>query len=118
MANGNNPMGGCDVSGLTAMLNSLVKLTPDLHAGAVQNMKLSPELFQNGGKLADSILKAYFASGGTQAMVSVVSRGDLERAMVHPEEYGNLFIRVGGFSARFVELERAVQLEILSRTLY
>ena len=51
-------------------------------------------------------------------MISVVNKGDLEQAMRHPEQYGHLFVRVGGFSARFVELERAVQLEILSRTLY
>lgn len=118
MANANNPWGGNDQSGLTAMLNSLVKLTPELHAGAVQNMKFSPELFQNDGKLVRSILKSYFDNGGTQAMISVVSRDDLEEAMQHPEHYGHLFVRVGGFSARFVELERAVQLEILSRTLY
>ncbi len=118
MANGNNPWGGNDQCGLTAMLNSLVKLTPELHAGAVQNMKFSPELFQNDGKLVRSVLKSYFDNGGAQAMISVVNRGDLEQAMEHPEQYGYLFVRVGGFSARFVELERAVQLEILSRTLY
>ena len=51
-------------------------------------------------------------------MISVVSKGDLEAAMAHPENYANLFVRVGGFSARFVRLERDVQLEILHRTLY
>lgn len=118
MANANNPWGGNDTKGLTAMLNSLVKLDPDLHAGAVQNMKFSPELFREDGALVRSILKAYFAKGGTQAMISVLNRGDLEQAMLHPEQYGHIFVRVGGFSARFVELEKAVQREILSRTLY
>lgn len=41
MNNGNNPQGGADKNGPTAMLNSLVKLKPDLHAGSVQNMKFS-----------------------------------------------------------------------------
>ena len=31
-------------------------------------------------------------------------------------KHSNLFVQVGGFSARFVELERAVQMESLSRT--
>ena len=35
-----------------------------------------------------------------------------------PEKYRNLIVRVGGFCARFVELDRKVQEEILSRTLY
>ncbi len=118
MANANNPWGGNDKKGLTAMLNSLVKLSPDIHAGSVQNMKFSPELFRNDGFIVKSVLKSYFDNGGTQAMISVVNRNDLEQAMIHPEKYSNLFVRVGGFSARFVELEKDVQLEILSRTLY
>lgn len=118
MANANNPWGGNDKKGLTAMLNSLVKLRPGLHAGAVQNMKFSQELFQNDGIVVKSVLKTYFENGGTQAMISVVSKNDLEQAMIHPEKYANLFVRVGGFSARFVELEKAVQREIVSRTLY
>lgn len=118
MANANNPWSGNDKKGLTAMLNSLVKLRPDFHAGAVQNMKFSPELFRDGGAVVKSVLKTYFDNGGTQAMISVVSREDLEQAMIHPEKYNNLFVRVGGFSARFVELEKAVQREIASRTLY
>lgn len=118
LANANNPWGGNDKKGLTAMLNSLVKLRPHIHAGAVQNMKFSPELFKKDGEVVRSVLKSYFAKGGTQTMISVVNKEDLEQAMIHPEQYGSLFVRVGGFSARFVELERAVQEEILSRTLY
>lgn len=118
MANANNPWSGNDKKGLTAMLNSLVKLKPDIHAGAVQNMKFSPELFRGEGSLVKSLLKTYFENGGTQAMLSVVKKEDLEQAMVCPEKHGNLFVRVGGFSARFVELERAVQMEILNRTHY
>ena len=36
--------------------------------------------------------------------------------MAHPENYPNLMIRVSGFSARFVELDRSVQLDIIART--
>lgn len=118
MANANNPTGGNDKNGLTAMLNSLVKLKPEIHAGAVQNMMFSPELFKNNGVIIKSLLKSYFQNGGTQAMISVVNKNDLQKAMLEPENYSNLFVRVGGFSARFVTLAREVQLEILSRTHY
>lgn len=70
MANANNPWSGNDKKGLTALLNSLVKLRPDFHAGAVQNMKFSPELFRDGGAVVKSVLKTYFDNGGTQAMIS------------------------------------------------
>jgi pyruvate-formate lyase len=51
-------------------------------------------------------------------MVTVIGRGDLESAMTRPEAYQNLLVRVGGFSARFIDLDRDVQLELISRTLY
>jgi pyruvate-formate lyase len=50
-------------------------------------------------------------------MITVVDRRDLEDAMREPEKWGHLMVRVGGFSARFVDLDRDVQFEILSRTL-
>lgn len=118
MANANNPTGGMDKSGVTAMLNSLVKLKVDEHAGSVQNMRFSREMFGALLPKTRGLLSAYFAGGGSQAMVTVLGRGDLESAMARPEEYKNLLVRVGGFSAHFVDLDRDVQLELISRTLY
>lgn len=119
LANGNAPSGGCDRKGLTALLNSMLKPSTRIHAGAVQNLKLSGRMFSDGClRKTRALLDTYFASGGAQLMITVVNRGDLEDAMLHPENYGNLIVRVGGFSARFIELGRDVQEEILSRTLY
>ncbi|MDR3708593.1 MAG: pyruvate formate lyase family protein [Capsulimonadaceae bacterium] len=118
MANANAPSGGSDRKGLTALIHSLVKLSPDIHAGVVQNMKFTKEMFRSQRPKLQGVLDAYFATGGTQAMITAIDRGELERAMEHPELYPNLFVRVGGFSARFVDLPRDVQREILSRTLY
>jgi pyruvate-formate lyase len=118
MNNGNAPSSGNDRKGITAMLNSIIKPSPAIHAGAVQNMKLSRELFQTRRAEVEALLETYFARGGAQAMITVVSRGDLERAIAQPELYQHLFVRVGGFSARFVDLPRDVQMEILQRTLY
>jgi pyruvate-formate lyase len=56
--------------------------------------------------------------GGAQAMITVLGKDDLLNAMKHPEKYQNLMVRVGGFSARFVELDKDVQEEILTRTMY
>lgn len=118
MANGNNPQGGADKNGVTAMLNSLVKLDTSIHAGAVQNMKFSRDTFNRHREQVKALLGTYFDNGGAQAMITVLNRSDLEKAMVEPQNYQDIFVRVGGFSARFVELERSVQEEILSRTMY
>ncbi len=119
LANGNNPQPGTDVEGVTAFLNSLVKLRPDIHAGASQNMKFSKELFTPRMRpRLDALLETYWENGGAQAMITVVNRGDLEAAILEPENYANLIVRVGGWSARFVELEKDVQQEVLNRTFH
>jgi pyruvate-formate lyase len=115
---GNNPVGGADKNGVTAFLNSIVKPATNIHAGAVQNMKFSKELFAENRQALEALLATYFMNGGAQAMLTVVSRGDLEDAMIHPEKYQNLIVRVGGFSERFVNLPPETQREVLSRTLY
>lgn len=117
MSNGNNPTAGNDRNGATAFLNSLAKLRTDHHAGSVQNMKFSRELFASNRELLDAMLGVYFANGGSQAMLTIVGRDDLERAMEHPEEYQNLIVRVGGYSEYFVQLSREIQEDILARTL-
>lgn len=117
MNNGNNPQGGADKNGPTAMLNSLVKLKPDLHAGSVQNMKFSRDMFINHEDKIKALLRTYFKNGGGQIMISVVSKGELEDAYINPEKYPNLLVRVGGFSAKFINLDKDVQREIMSRTL-
>jgi pyruvate-formate lyase len=116
-ANGNTPTAGNDTKGVTAFLNSIVKPDPGVHAGYVHNMKFNRQMFTRERPKLEALLKTYFARGGTQAMITVVSRGDLENAMREPENYRNLIVRVGGFSARFVELNREVQIDIINRTL-
>ncbi len=36
--------------------------------------------------------------------------------MEHPEAYRNLMVRISGYNAYFVELNRELQLEIIERT--
>jgi formate C-acetyltransferase len=48
--------------------------------------------------------------------INSVSRDILIDAMDHPENYAGLVVRVSGFSAYYVKLDRSVQLDILNRT--
>ncbi len=118
MANANAASGGADKNGLTAYLNSIVKPDTTIHAGAVQNLKLSRELLTTYRSQTESLLQTYFEKGGAQLMINCLNRTDLENAMKEPEKYQSLIVRVGGFSARFVDLSKEVQLEILGRTMY
>jgi Pyruvate-formate lyase len=118
MANANTPAGGNDKKGITAMINSITKPDHSIHAGAVHNMRFSREMFTHNRNKFEAIINTYFQKGGNQAMITVINKGDLEKAMVEPEKYKDLFVRVGGFCARFVDLPRDVQSEILTRTTY
>ena len=114
---GNSPTAGMDRSGLTALLNTLSKADP-ANGGAVSNIKISREFFTEERPKLEALFGAFFAKGGMQANISVVNRGDLEAALVEPEKYAHVLVRLGGWTARFVELERRVQEEIVERTLY
>jgi pyruvate-formate lyase len=118
MANANNPAPGADRAGVTAFLRSLLKLDPGLHAGSVQNMKFSTELFRRRRPQLEALLATYWAGGGAQAMLTVVSRADLEQARREPAKWGHLMVRVGGFSIRFIDLPAEAQEEVLARTLH
>jgi pyruvate-formate lyase len=81
-------------------------------------MKFSKEMFTAKWVLTEELLFMYFKKDGTQAMISVLSRGDLEKAIQDPEKYKNLIVCVGGFSAIFVTLNRDLQVDIINRTHY
>lgn len=114
----NNPQGGANKSGPTAMLNSLAKFDAKYHGGSVQNIKFSPSMFNQNRELIKTLFKTYFAKGGCHLMVTVVDHGVLEDAVKHPEKYPDLIVRVSGFSAVFVDLSPNIQEELISRVLY
>ena len=114
----NNPQSGAAKSGPTACLNSLRRFDPRYHGGSVQSMKFTPNIFNNSRGKVNALLKTYFKQGGCHLMISVVDKGILEDAQKHPENYPNLIVRVSGFSAVFVDLEKDVQDEVMSRVLY
>lgn len=117
LSNGNNAYSGYDKEGITALMKSMTKMDTSIHAGANQNFKFSSELFKNKEKIK-MLLGGFFALGGQQTNISVVNQKDLEDAMVHPEKHENLLVRVGGYTARFVQLNKKIQQDILARTAY
>lgn len=118
MANANNPSSGSDKNGLTAMLNSILKPRHDNHAGMVQNLRLSKEAFEGNREKILGLIENYFQRGGAHLMITVVGKDDLRNAIERPGDYQDLIVRVGGLSARFVQLKKDVQQEIYDRATY
>jgi formate C-acetyltransferase len=62
-----------------------------------------------------SAVRTFFAHGGFQLQINAVSSEMMKRAMSSPEEYRDLIVRVGGFSANFVTLIPQMQQELIDR---
>ena len=118
LANALTPQNGAEKNGVTAVLNTVSSLDVNNMAGAVYNLKLSHDLMNQHKDMVKELLKIYFSSGGSQIMISVINQEELKDAMIHPEKYPNLIVRIGGFSARFIDLSPLVQKEIVSRMVY
>ena len=65
-----------------------------------------------------SYVKTYFDLGGMQMQMNVVTSEMLRDAMAHPEGYRNLLVRISGYNAYFVTLNRDMQMELIERAEY
>jgi pyruvate-formate lyase len=118
LANGTMPTAGNDKSGFTALARSVTGVNEGNNAGYTHNLKFSKTLFRDERPKVETLLDTFFALGGSSAMITCVGREDMECAKTNPEQYQNLMVRVGGFCARFVELEPELQDDLIQRTIY
>ncbi len=65
-----------------------------------------------------SYTKTFFDLGGMQMQMNVVTSETLKDAMAHPENYRNLLVRISGYNAYFVTLNRDLQMELIERAEY
>lgn len=63
-----------------------------------------------------NLIDFYFDKGGMQMQFNVISRDTMLRAQEDPEKYRSLIVRVAGYSAYFVGLDKNVQQDIIERT--
>ena len=119
LADGIGPQHGTDQSGPTAIARSCSKLNHEIITnGTILNEKFTPKLLENkqGQDALKSLIKTYFEDGGWHIQFNVVAAEKLREAQKNPEEHKGLIIRVAGYSAFFVELDEAVQDDIINRT--
>lgn len=99
-SDGCSPVQGRDVSVPTAMVHSLTSWDQRAYLGGmVVNIKFSPEHLKP--KQRDNfiaILRTFIKRGGIEMQVNVVDRKTLQDAYNHPENHGNLIVRIGGYS--------------------
>lgn len=119
-SDGCSPVQGRDVNGPTAMVLSLSSWDQkEFLGGMVVNIKFGREHLtgRNSGRFVQ-ILRTFMRRGGLEMQVNVVDRQTLLDAREHPEQHGDLLVRIGGFSDYFVRLTPTLQQEIIDRTEY
>jgi pyruvate formate-lyase/glycerol dehydratase family glycyl radical enzyme len=111
---------GADRHGPTALLRSVARLhtARDFPAGSTFNIKFGATTVQSPAGVTNlgNLTTTFMRLGGQQLQVNVVDAATLRAAQKQPEAYNDLIVRVAGFSAYFVQLDRSVQEEIISRT--
>jgi pyruvate-formate lyase len=65
-----------------------------------------------------SLIRGYFAQGGYQVQFNVVSNELLRAAQKDPLKYRDLIVKVAGYSARFINLDRQLQDQLIARTTF
>jgi len=69
-------------------------------------------------KGVSALLRSFFEQGGMQLQINVCGSEALKAAQLEPERYGDLIVRVGGYSDYFVRLSRTLQDEIIARAAF
>jgi trans-4-hydroxy-L-proline dehydratase len=118
LSEGISPVQGADRLGPTAVLKSAAKMDHVKTGGTLLNMKFSPSLLSNDDgidKLAH-LVRGYFKLDGHHAQFNVVGAETLREAQAHPEQHGDLIVRVAGYSDYFRDLSGDLQEEIIART--
>jgi formate C-acetyltransferase len=118
LSEGVSPVQGADRKGPTAVIKSVSKIDHIRTGGTLLNQKFAPELLEDDvglDKLA-SLIRTYFRLDGHHIQFNVVNAETLREAQKHPEKYGDLLVRVAGYSDYFVNLSTELQNEIIKRT--
>ena len=114
-----SPTPGTDRAGATAIVKSYCK--SDLRrtvTGAALDMKLLPSSVNGEGGIDAivSLIRGFVTLGGHFMQPDIADTALLRAAQENPEEYLTLSVRVSGWNARFVTLNKGWQDMIIAQT--
>lgn len=88
--------------------------------GGPLTLEFHNSVFKGEGALEKvaSIVKYFIDRGGHQLQLNAVNLETMKDAQVHPEDHQRLVVRIWGWSAYFVELDREYQDHVIARQEY
>jgi len=119
LADGVSPVRGADSNGPTAAINSVAKLDHFIASnGTLLNQKFHPGSIQgsDGLKNLASLVRSFFDQKGMHVQFNIIDKETLVEAQKDPSKYRDLVVRVAGYSAQFITLDKAIQDDIIKRT--
>ena len=114
-----SPHQGRDVEGVTAALNSIARLPHHRAAGATAAIvEINPDLLAGpeGVDRLFQLTQTAVAMGIGQLQWNVTTAQRLKLAQQDPEKYGNIAVRVAGYSQMFKLVPKDLQDHIIART--
>lgn len=114
-----SPMRGADKNGPTAVLRSACNSGySDVCCAAVLNQKFNASLLESEESIEKLVAytKAYMKNRGTHIQYNILDSKTLIDAKKNPEKYSDLIVRIGGFSAYFVQLSEGIQDDVIYRS--
>jgi formate C-acetyltransferase len=114
-----SPSTGVDLEGPTRLHKSGAKIdTWRATNGIAFNCKFTTAAVAGERELSKwaDLVRTYILLKGQSIQYTVVSNEALKAAQMHPDEYRDLIVRTGGYSAFFVELDKETQDSIIART--
>ena len=92
----------------------LVYYYDDFHGEFVAEAFEKAKTLKNRDRI--NIIKSFISSKGWHIQFNIISGKTLKQAQIEPEKHRDIIVRVAGYCAQFVTLDRTTQNDIISRT--
>lgn len=112
------PKSGSAQNGATAIMNSALNIDSSLvDWNFCLMINYHSSVFSNNASygLFKSLISSYFEQGGMQHQANIMDVNALKKAQLDPDSYRDLVVRMWGVSAKFVNLPKELQDELISR---
>jgi len=117
---GISPHGGYDKNGPMAAILSASKIDSRRQKANIFNQKLTPSCIEGeaGLRKFQDYITAAMNLDLDMIQFNIADAKVLRDAQVHPEKYPDLIVRVSGYNAHFVEMDKFVQDAVIERTVH